>query len=445
MRVLAAASPLVTVDVRSFGARGDNQADDTAAVQQAIEYVYRRGGGVVRFSPGIYLVGSVNIYPGIAYVGERAVIRRPDIRSAFAPPTGARTFTTQPVRYSGLADSPPLIVKNLTFDGNVDNQGSKKETEQAHLLFLSARTATPGRLKAIVEDCVFRNSPADGITVYTNVDGVIMNCAAHNCRRTGLTMNGGYSRVQVSHFRCTRGTYAPRIDMEIASPGYGGTQAVDVVMDDVYCEGNFELEVNGGEVLASNLRLAGSRFSLVGRGIGTARFVNCDIGVGGRGRVHSPGRVTFEGCRFRGRRDEANAPPESGIALNILWNPGGRRIENQVVRVADCDFVVDPDTEPGGEKLTAISTNKDQLSFGNRLVVEGGSISADYDVGLRMERGGRWVIKETVIQSPLPLRLRSSIGFPMDVLLDGAVIEGRPTLLAFKGEGKSVDYPPKKN
>lgn len=47
------------VDVREFGAVGDGVADDTVAVQSAID-----AGGAVRFPPGVYLVSSIYLKSG---------------------------------------------------------------------------------------------------------------------------------------------------------------------------------------------------------------------------------------------------------------------------------------------------------------------------------------------------------------------------------------------
>ena len=46
-------------DVRSFGAKGDGAAKDTAAIQAAVDAVGAAGGGTVEFAAGVYLSGSV--------------------------------------------------------------------------------------------------------------------------------------------------------------------------------------------------------------------------------------------------------------------------------------------------------------------------------------------------------------------------------------------------
>ncbi len=52
---LHAADGAKVFDVRQFGAKGDGQTPDTAAIQEALDDCGRAGGGTVKFSPGIYL------------------------------------------------------------------------------------------------------------------------------------------------------------------------------------------------------------------------------------------------------------------------------------------------------------------------------------------------------------------------------------------------------
>jgi hypothetical protein len=130
-----------TLDVRKYGAKGDGEADDTAAIQAAIDAAGRDGGTLV-FPPGTYLVTSVGLRAGVRYSGYGATIRRPPRQGKWV-----RTFDAgKPgYAYSGDEDSPPLVIEGLTFDGNRAEQGDYEQyqLEQAHLLFLAADPASP--------------------------------------------------------------------------------------------------------------------------------------------------------------------------------------------------------------------------------------------------------------------------------------------------------------
>ena len=52
-------------DVRAFGAKGDGQSLDTAAIQSAIQSCAAQGGGIVRFRAGTYLSGSIQLESNI--------------------------------------------------------------------------------------------------------------------------------------------------------------------------------------------------------------------------------------------------------------------------------------------------------------------------------------------------------------------------------------------
>jgi polygalacturonase len=56
-------------DVRDFGAAGDGTHTDTAAIQRAVVEA-ARGRGVVRFTPGRYLTGTVELRSGVTVVLE---------------------------------------------------------------------------------------------------------------------------------------------------------------------------------------------------------------------------------------------------------------------------------------------------------------------------------------------------------------------------------------
>ena len=58
------------LDVKVFGAQGDGRADDTAAIQRAIDGAYARKGSVIFFPSGIYVVSQIILRPGISLMGS---------------------------------------------------------------------------------------------------------------------------------------------------------------------------------------------------------------------------------------------------------------------------------------------------------------------------------------------------------------------------------------
>jgi hypothetical protein len=114
-----AAPPPTVYDVTSFGAQGDGAADDTNAIQAAVDAANARGGGTVVFPAGTFrITRALTIYSQVVFrgAGMRATVIRkspggsyPVMKSpGFDPPTGEPT---------------PIVtwsLQNLTLDGNRD-------------------------------------------------------------------------------------------------------------------------------------------------------------------------------------------------------------------------------------------------------------------------------------------------------------------------------------
>jgi len=71
----------VSMDVRSFLAKGDGVTKDTAAFQAALDYCETKGGGTVDVPPGIYLIGSIVIHPNttLRLEGRANLVGSPNI------------------------------------------------------------------------------------------------------------------------------------------------------------------------------------------------------------------------------------------------------------------------------------------------------------------------------------------------------------------------------
>ena len=70
--VMGSVSGLFAADVRSFGAVGNGVADDTVAVQNAVNSC--SSNGTITFSPGNYLVRGVVLQPNCIYAGTGGTV-----------------------------------------------------------------------------------------------------------------------------------------------------------------------------------------------------------------------------------------------------------------------------------------------------------------------------------------------------------------------------------
>jgi len=76
----------VVLDVYDFGAAGDGENLDTAAIQAAIDACSDQGGGTVRFPPGIFLSGSIHMKSHVALkLDKDAVLRGTRVMKEYDP------------------------------------------------------------------------------------------------------------------------------------------------------------------------------------------------------------------------------------------------------------------------------------------------------------------------------------------------------------------------
>lgn len=78
-----------SVSVRDWGAKGDGKTNDTAAIQQAIDAVNKKGGGTAYVPPGVYLAAGIEIRSNVTlYLEAGATILGSTNLSDYRPLTG---------------------------------------------------------------------------------------------------------------------------------------------------------------------------------------------------------------------------------------------------------------------------------------------------------------------------------------------------------------------
>lgn len=113
-----------TADVRSFGATGDGETDDTAAIQAAIDQTAEAGGGTVRFPVGRYRVTQLEWRRGVNLIGDITGRGGDDLGSEIVQADGATDSLI--VSDPGLSGDEYFhwsAMENLRLTGAADGSG----------------------------------------------------------------------------------------------------------------------------------------------------------------------------------------------------------------------------------------------------------------------------------------------------------------------------------
>jgi hypothetical protein len=189
-----------TISVRDFGARGDGQADDTAAFQKALDAAGQNGGTVHAGRGTFFFAGHLNIPQGVALEGIwESVPSHAGIRDqGLAKPTDPGTtflITENP----GKDDGPAFLTlnENSTLKGVVLYYPNQK-TDQVPVAYPYA-VAMRGNNPAVLQ--VELLNPYNGIDATQNNRHLIRDVSGQPLRR-GIMVNGIYDvgRIENVHF-----------------------------------------------------------------------------------------------------------------------------------------------------------------------------------------------------------------------------------------------------
>ncbi|HQO35159.1 MAG TPA: glycosyl hydrolase family 28 protein, partial [bacterium] len=175
--------------VRDFGAQGDGTHNDTAAVQAAIDSCAAMGGGMVRFSAGTYLCGSLHLTSRVSlFLDAGAVLKASPEQSDFGPESpefkSDADEETSCFRYALLCGRDVEHVAVLgegILDMNRDRQHGPKcialvRCRHVEIRGITIKHATNYAISMLGTDYV----NIDGVTIRENPkDGIDPDCCHH--------------------------------------------------------------------------------------------------------------------------------------------------------------------------------------------------------------------------------------------------------------------------
>ncbi len=175
--VLFFALPIINAavfqDVRSYGARGDGAAKDTAAVQSAIDAAAKAGGGVVLLPPGRYLCGTIHLKSDVTlYLSAGATLAASPDNGDFDPyeTLPFKSVSDEETTYFHYALVAAEGAHNIAIlgQGTIDGNRTRRHGPKTVALKLCQHVAIRG--------ITVKNSPNYSISLwgcdYVDVDGV---------------------------------------------------------------------------------------------------------------------------------------------------------------------------------------------------------------------------------------------------------------------------------
>ena len=176
------------VSVKDYGAVGDGVADDTAAIQAALDASHASGGGTVVIPNGTYLLSdAVRFYSNQHIIGEPgAVLLQKDGTTGVAYSSESKGFCNLMRNYyngaGGYDATENVVIEGITFDG-----GTQEENATTTMGLCHSRNIR-------VVGCTFVNGYSDSshsnghdIEVNSSSNVTISDCVFRNNRRKGYT------------------------------------------------------------------------------------------------------------------------------------------------------------------------------------------------------------------------------------------------------------------
>jgi len=183
-----AAGAAGTADVRRFGAAGDGETLDTAAIQAAVDGV-SEGGGRVVLPPGTYLSGTLVLKSGVFLDLQPGAVLQGSPRIEDYPEVGREGHLDMRRRHLIYAEDARDC--GIVGQGTIDGNGPAFwEPERSHeWAFWITRVDRPSPMLQFV-NC--RDLRIEGVTIRNSPGWTVHTLGCEHVRITGITIRNGF-------------------------------------------------------------------------------------------------------------------------------------------------------------------------------------------------------------------------------------------------------------
>lgn len=160
------------INVKQFGAYGDNTHDDNQTLQTAIDYALSSNKLNVKIPLGTYLFNELVIKENINVIGDNATLKVKD-----------DVCVDNTANYYPIKMNDNTSIQGIVFDGNKDNNE----------LYLVADIITTAGDNIIIKNNVFKNVIDSAIMLSESINSIIENNIIEDARDCGIYCNNNSS------------------------------------------------------------------------------------------------------------------------------------------------------------------------------------------------------------------------------------------------------------
>ena len=212
----------IAIDATIFGAKGDGETDDTAAIQSAIDFLENQrvgshGGGTVLLPDGEFKTTNLLVKSNI-------ILRGSGYSSILKLSVDPKNWKSPIILGGQNCVSENVLIENMVIDGNHPTGEFVSEIQQSHGIALEQNSKN-----IRINNVKFRNTAGDGVWLASK-DGsgvfpeniAITGCSFENIGRQDIALVHGHDIIISGN----RGT--GRLDIEPVAPA-GGVTRVSVM------------------------------------------------------------------------------------------------------------------------------------------------------------------------------------------------------------------------